>query len=439
MSIKEQTISGVKWTTVTTVTLALLSLIKIAILARLLSITDFGLMALISFVLGFAGLFMDMGLTTAILHKQNISKNEYASLYWINLIFSIVLFLIIMALSPLIARVYLEESLTFLIPLASLSIILSAIGQQFKTIKQKNLNFRFIAVTEIIAAFVGLFVGVIMAENHYGVLSLVYAALAQYTVSNLIYFVEGIRSRGLVFHFKFQETKEFLRIGMYQVGGQIVNYFNRDIDILLIGKFLGTEILGGYSLAKQLVSKPMMILNPIVTTVASPVLALLQKDKNELKNKFLYFLNVISTANFIAYLLMGIFAYPIVYLIYGIDFIHIVVIVQILSIYMFLRSTGNPIGSLVIATGRTDLEFYWNLFVLFITPIVIFIGAQYSVELVALLLVFVMLLLLYPSWRFMVAKMINVSFREYVISLLPRWKRLFILFRDEMKKMVKTG
>ena len=95
MSLKSKTISGVKWSTVSTITLAIVGLLKISVLARFLDAGDFGLMALVTFVLGFMNLFMDMGLTSAILHKQKISNDEYASLYWINIIFSFILFALI--------------------------------------------------------------------------------------------------------------------------------------------------------------------------------------------------------------------------------------------------------------------------------------------------------------------------------------------------------
>ena len=77
MTIKKQAISGVKWTTVSTIIIAISALLKISVLARFLDVSDFGLMALVTFVLGFMDLFMDMGLTSAILHKQNIKKVNF--------------------------------------------------------------------------------------------------------------------------------------------------------------------------------------------------------------------------------------------------------------------------------------------------------------------------------------------------------------------------
>jgi O-antigen/teichoic acid export membrane protein len=395
-------------------------------------------MALVTFVLGFMNLFMDMGLTSAILHKQEVSDNEYASLYWINVVFSLVLFGLISLASPYIGTFYEEPELTTLIPLMAISIMFSALGRQFKTIEQKGLNFKYIALTDIVGAGVGMGVGIILAVKGYGVYALVYAALTQYAISNAIYFGKGMKDRGLLFHFSYGETKPFLKIGIYQVGGQIVNYFNRDLDILLIGKFFGSEVLGGYSLAKQLVKRPMRILNPIITKVASPVLSLVQNDKEQLKNKYLSFLNLVSTANFTAYSLLALFAYPAVLVFYGSDFSSIVIIVQILSGYMYLRSIGSPIGSLVIATGRTDYDFYWNLLVLLVMPLAIFVGAQFYVEMVALSLFLTMILLTLIAWRFLIFRLVKANFLEYAKALIPNFKRVYKLVMKELNRN-KTG
>lgn len=430
MYLQSKTVSGVKWNTLSTIFLALFGIVKISILARFLDSSDFGLMAIVMFVLGFMDLFMDMGLTSAILHKQKISDNEYDSLYWINIIFSLILFILIAIASPLIASFYQEPELSSLIQLMAISIILSALGRQYKTIEQKHLNFKYIAIVDIIGAVAGLLVGIVTAVQGFGVYVLVYSALVQYSISNGIFFIYGIRKRRLSFRFRYKETKPFLKIGIYQVGGQVVNYFNRDLDILFIGKLFGTEILGGYSLAKQLVQRPMQIFNPIISKVATPILAIFQNDKEQLKNKFLSFLNNLVTVNFIAYFLLILFAYPVVMLFFGNDFLNIIVLVQILSVHMFFRSVGSFLGTLITATGRTDVEFYWNLFVLLVSPIVIFIGAQFSVEKVALSLVISMIILFYPSWKLLVYKNCGASFREYLNSYKPRWGELASLFKN---------
>ena len=418
---KSKIVSGIKWTTIGTIVIALTALLKISILTRFLDKADFGLMALIMFVLGFTDLFTDMGLTSAILHKQNISKKEYASLYWFNIGFSLLLYGLLFVVSPFIAGFYEEPRLIILIPLLGLNILASAIGRIFKTMEAKDLQFKYISIFEIFSAVLSLIIAVILAVNNFGILSLVYSALLQYALQNLLYFIYGFRKYSLLFHYRFAETKPFLKIGIYQVGGQVINYFNRDLDILIIGKAFGQDVLGGYSLAKQLVYRPTQILNPIFTKVAGPVLAKMQFDLVELKKNYLKFLNYVMSVNIPVYLILIIFAPLIVEVFYGSGYENIVLLVRILSVYMLFRAIGNPIGSLVIATGRTDIEFYWNLISLFVLPGAIIIGSLYSIEVVAIAMTISMLILLVPSWYFLVYKLTGATLKEYLNSLLPKF------------------
>ena len=425
MSLKNQTIKGVKWTTVSNIVIALSSIVKLSVLARFLDKTDFGLMALVNVVLGFMTLFMDMGLTSAILHKQNITQNEYSSLYWLNIIFSVLLMFLIMVLSPFLASFFEEKELTVLLILMSLSLFISALGRQFKTIKQKALEFKFISIVDIGAVVISLILAIILALLDYGVYTLVFSALINFFLTNTIYLIVGIKSHPITLHFRWKETQSFLKIGMYQVGGQVINYFNRDLDTLIVGKVLGAEILGGYSLAKQLVFRPASLINPILTKVAAPALAKLQSSKDQLKAGYLKLLNIVSTLNFLAYVLLTILAYPVVLFLYGNDFIHIVPLVQLLCIYMYLRSLGNPVGSLVTATGRTDLEFYWNLVSLVIIPTSVYFASFYGIFGVLTVLITYRLLIFYPFYRLLVRKMIDVSFTEYSKSILIKPNQYF--------------
>lgn len=420
MSIRKHAISGVKWTTVSTITLTVVNLLKISVLARFLDKSDFGLMALVTFVLGFMNLFMDMGLTSAILHRQEISKQEYASLYWINIFFSILLVGLIIVLSPLIAGFYDEPELKILIPIMSISIMLSALGRQFRTVEQKELHFKYLGVVDIISAICGLITGVVLAVLGYGVYSLVFGSLVIYAVSNVIFFIKGLSRSGMLFHFNYSETKPFLGIGIYQVGGQIVNYFTRDIDVLIIGKIMGTEVLGGYSLAKQLVRRPLQILSPIITKVGVSIFPKYQNDHFALRKYFTKLINANGSISAFVWGAIAILAPYLVIIFYGKDYMSIVPYVQLFTLLTYLRHMGGIVGILVITTGRTDYEFYWNILITLFTPIAVFIGAQYSVQLIIILMAAMQLLLLIPGWYVFYKKLINLDFLPFFKSnLLP--------------------
>ena len=98
MSLRNEAISGVKWTTVSSVIVAVLHLLQLSILARFLEPSDFGLMALVMVVIGFSQAFLDMGISAAIIHKQEITKDQLSTLYWTNLLAGFILFVIISAL-----------------------------------------------------------------------------------------------------------------------------------------------------------------------------------------------------------------------------------------------------------------------------------------------------------------------------------------------------
>ena len=414
MSVRGQVTKGVKWTTISTVVLAVVAILKISVLTRFLDKSDFGLMALVTFVMGFMQLFNDMGLTSAILHKQDITKKEYASLYWINWMASIILYGLLLSITPFVAKFYDEQLLNKLIPLIGLNLLISAIGRQYKTIEHKYLYFKSISIIDITSAVASLIFSITLAIKGYGVYALVYSLLMQSILSNLIFFIIGMRKYGLLLYFRFYDTKPFLKIGMYQVGGQVINYFNRDLDILLIGKFFSADVLGGYSLAKQLVFRPAQIINPILTKVASPALAMFQKNKQDLKNKYLKLVNIVASINIPVYIGLIVFAPLAVRILYGTGFDDIVILVRILSIYMIFRSLGNPIGSLVIATGRTDLEFMWNALTLLILPIFIYIGSLISIVWVTICITFAMVFLYFPAWKLLVNKMTDASLKEYL-------------------------
>jgi O-antigen/teichoic acid export membrane protein len=252
---------------------------------------------------------------------------------------------------------------------------------------------------------------------------LVYSALLQYLVQNTLYLILGLKKYGLKLHFNFGETTPFLKIGMYQVGGQIINYFNRDMDILLIGKFFNSDVLGGYSLAKQLVSRPAQILNPILLKVASPALAKFQENMLQLKTNYLKLVGWVGKLNFAVYGAVALFAPIIVQLLYGTGFEEINPLVRILSVYMIFRAIGNPVGSLVIATGKTHLEFLWNMITLLVLPIFIYSGSIMGIEEVAWALTLAMAILFIPSWRLLVYKMTGATFREYLWAIVkPSFK-----------------
>lgn len=417
MNLKAQAVSGVKWTTFSTMITTILQLLQLAILARFLEPSAFGLMALVMVVIGFSQAFLDMGISNAIIHKQEISKEQLSTLYWVNVLAGFLLFCIIALIAPFVSNFYNEPELTTLIIIVALTFIIQPFGQQFMILWQKEMRFSEIAKIDIANKFVSLLISVYFAYKGYGVYALVYGTLAGMILQTILFIYKGLKEYKPSFVFKIKEIKEFLSFGAYQMGEKTINYFNSQIDTILIGKLLGMEALGIYSIAKQLIMRPAQIINPIITKVTFPTMAKVQDDTDRLKSIYLKTMNYLSSINFPIYAFLFVMAPDLVPLIFGSKWNEAIVIVQILSIYGAIRSTGNPVGSLMLAKGKANWGFYWNLGLFFYVPFGIYLGSFYGLIGVSWALVVIMISLIIPNWYFLVRPLCKANFLEYHIEI----------------------
>jgi O-antigen/teichoic acid export membrane protein len=153
VSLRLQAAGGVKWTAASMITTTVVGLVQLAVLTRLLTRADFGLMAMIMTVIGFAQVYGDMGFSSAIIYRQDATRDQLSTLYWANLIGSFGIFVSSSpsshrsrprsSASPTCSRPMLVASLIFLI---------TPFGQQFQMLLQKELLFRRLAAIEISAA-----------------------------------------------------------------------------------------------------------------------------------------------------------------------------------------------------------------------------------------------------------------------------------------------
>ena len=414
MSLKQKAISGVKWTTLSTVITTILQLLQLAILARFLDPSAFGLMALVMVVVGFSQAFLDMGISNAIIHKQEITKDQLSTLYWVNVLAGFALFIVISAISPFVASFYHEPELTMLIILVGVTFLIQPFGQQFMVLWQKEMRFSEIAKIDIVSKFISLIVSVYFAYEGYGVYALVYGTLAGVVVQTILFLYKGLQEHKPSFVLKLSEIKEFLSFGAYQMGEKTINYFNYQIDTILIGKLLGMEALGIYTIAKQIIMRPAQIINPIITKVTFPTMAKIQDDTPRLKNIYLKTINYLSSVNFPIYAFIFIFAHDIVMVMFGEKYFEAIYIMQILAIWGALRSIGNPVGSLLLAKGKANWGFWWNLGLLFYVPVGIYVGSHWGLEGVSWALIFLSFPLgMIANWYFLVKPLCGAGFVEY--------------------------
>ena len=364
------------------------------------------------FVINFTNIFVEMGFTAAILNRQKATDKEYSSLFWFNLIISIILYLIIFFLSSVISNFYEESELKFIITVLGSNIILLSIGRVNRTILQKNFKFKKITIIDVIGSLFGLILSIILAINNYGIYSLIYGTLISSFISSSLFLF--FRINKIYFQLYLYELKPFFKVGGYSLLSSILSFFSTDIDVLIIGKTLGPKALGFYSLSKQIVLKVFSVINPILTNVLTPVLSSFQDQKNKTKSIFLKTTSYLSLINLPIYLLIMVLSQEILVFIYGEEYVVAKLILSSLAVMYYINSINNPVGSLQIATGKTDIGFKWGVISLLISPFVIYLASLIDIETVAISRMILILVMLIPLWFVQLKPMVKITLQEYL-------------------------
>ncbi len=331
------------------------------VLARFLAPADFGLMAILVAVTGFCQVFMDAGISYAIIQRQTISHTQLSSLYWLNIASGIVLCGLVYAAAPLIAAFYERPEMTGMMRLLSTVFVIISVGNQYRILCQKELQFARMAIAESAAAIVSFGSAVAAAITGYGVYALIYGFITQALMSSLIFLFVGLKHHhrpALVYDHK--SLKGFFGFGLYQMGDRALNYLNNYIDSLLIGRFLGMTALGHYNLAYQLCILPVLRINPILNKIGFPVFSKLQDDPQQ---RAIYYTNFLRVACLIITPLMiflFFFSQPIVNIVFGKGWESTAHLALILAPIGIIKAIAAPGGALLLSTGRADIGFYWN-------------------------------------------------------------------------------
>lgn len=414
MGLFKTALNGAVWTTVSTAVRSVVSIFQVSILTRFLEKGDFGIVAIATLFIGFSSIFLDLGISIGILHKQEIKRSEYSSLFWLNIISGIIITLVLFLAAPIIASAYKEPELVRVIRFLSFSTLLASIGNQHRIVQQKKLRFKLISIIEIATAILTIIVAATLAINGYGVYSLVYSTLFNYAFLNIAFLIIGLsQDANIYLHFNFRETIPYLKIGGYQLGAQTLDYFSSEIDTIIISATLGKETLGVYSLCKRLVVALYAAITPIYSKVLIPLISSIQNEKERVITAFSNVIRTVSILNFPVFTVVAICSPAILYVLYGSQYLDASFVLAILALHYGYLSKGNPEGSLQVAFGRTDVGLYWTICRIIIYSMAIYIGCQFSVEGIALSLLLVNFISAPIAWFINIKQLIPVGFWDY--------------------------
>lgn len=421
MNLRQRTFSAVRWTTFGTAIRALTQIVQVAVLARILSPGDYGLLALVTAVLSFANVFSDFGVNIAFVQRRDVTQEHRSSLFWFNVAVSVGLMLIVMVMSPLFASFFSDERLLPLMMISATTFVIGSLGVQVRMSAEKALQFRQITILEVAATLIGFAVALLSALSGWGVYALIMGGITNAFVSTTlawIYLAKGWRPD---WRLEWNDIRSYLGFGGAMVVNNIVDRVNENIDLFLGGKILTVEQLGLYSIPRNLILQITSAINPVITRVAFPLIAEVQNDVARVRSIYLRAMNMTASINAPIYIGLAFFGTDIVRVLLGPGWDRSGVILQMLALWGGLRSLGNPVGSLLYGLGRADLSLKWNLSMLLIfPPVLIWSASAFGPEGMALNRGVVMALLFIPGWLILIRPLCGAELIEYIsYTLMP--------------------
>lgn len=413
---KKQTVSGIKWNLLNqTITQGITFVISLTLM-RMLAPEQFGLIGMVTIFSGFLTVFRDFGLGNAIIQKKGINIQDKSTIFWVTLVVGFFLSTILVVLSPLLADFYDEPRITSIARALSLLFFLQALGSTHNALLRKKLLYKNLFWVNTSAVLIGGTAALIAAHQDYGLWALVIQQVVTDLLTTIaLWLVFPFRPR---FIFSLIHLKHHLKFGLPMVGTQSVNYWSRNADNLLIGRFLGADLLGIYSRAYSIMMLPLSRVSGVISSVMFPSLSMIQDDLDRVKKIYLKMSRVIAFFTFPIMGMLIVVAEPFVKLVLGEQWIGMVPVLQILSIVGAIQSVATLNGNIFMSQGKTALDFKVNIVSNFIIVLAFLIGVQYGIIEVAWTYLIAVFIIILPQWYIM-GKLISCKLLEIIKNILP--------------------
>ena len=367
-----------------------------AILARILTPADYGLVAMITVLNGFFSLFSNAGLAAATIQREKLTHAQVSSLYWINVALGTALALMVCAISPGIAWFYGEKALIPIACATSLTFVFAGLTVQHKALLGRKMQFTALSVADIVSCLIGVTTAVVFAALGFGYWSLVMLPLST-SASHLILIRLMMPWRPGRLR-KGTGVRPLIRFGSDILIFDVVNYFARNLDSILIGRVWGRSTLGLYDRAYSLLMLPLNQVNRPLASVAAPALSR-SKDLAR-QNLFLNAIRIVSIASLPIVALIAVFANEMVLLVLGPKWSQCAVLFQLLAVGAAMRALTNPVGWLLVSAGETAKYRRMGIANSLFIVVAFICGLPFGAEGVATAYSVVMVLIFIPLWQY---------------------------------------
>ena len=348
----------------------------ITVLARLLIPEYFGLVAMVAALTNLAVLFSDMGLSAATIQRENISEQQVSNLFWINALIGLAIFMTVAGCAPLICIFYEEPRLTGIALALSISFFFGALSIQHQALLKRHMMFRRLAVVEIAAMLISTLFGIGSALLNAGYWALVFMQI-MLPFSKMIGLWMACPWRPKCWT-RGVGARELFNFGMNVTGFNLVNYFSRNLDKILLGRWHGSGPLGFYSNAYQLVLFPINKINGPITTAVLPALSRLQNDPDQYREYYKNALRIIAAAGTPLVFFLCLMADEVIFILLGDQWGQAVPIFRLLTPAAWCAVTNVATGWVYMSLGHVNRQLKWGIWASVFLCICMILGVRWG-------------------------------------------------------------
>lgn len=358
-SYKERLTSAVSWSVAGQIVSQTLQVGIGIVLARALSPREFGMIGMIGVFTAFSVLLANMGFGSALVQIDKLEDRHLNSIFWLNVMAGAVLAVSLFFAAPYIASFYGHPELKNLSRACAPTLFLQLTTVVPIALRNRSLNFKSLVVMESVAGILGGGVAISLAIGGFGAYSLIAQSLAAaVTSSTLLWRNCTFRpSLGL----DRSAVRQLFGFSSRLFGFQFMNYWMRNADNLLIGKFVGADALGAYSRAYMWMLMPVAQVSQVVSRVMFPALSRVQHDLPRVKRYYLRTISAIALLTFPAMLGLTVVTDLFVSTLLGDNWLDVIPLLQVLGVVGMMQSIGTTTGLIYQSLGRTDLLLRWGI------------------------------------------------------------------------------
>ncbi|MDY0210640.1 MAG: lipopolysaccharide biosynthesis protein [Acholeplasma sp.] len=400
----------------------IINIIVISILSRILTPEIFGIVAIINVFTTLFVLLSDFGLGTGIIQRQDLSKRDINVIFGFSIYVGIFLSIIFIVLSFFIVNFYDNTVYYTICLLLSISVFFNTVNTTPNALLMKEQKFTVVAKRVFLVNLFSAFISITIAFTFRNFYALIFQSIAT-SVAAFIWNISSVKIKPIM-KIDLSTIDKIKGYSGFHFAYNIINYFSRNLDNFLIGKYIGQVELGYYNQAYTLMMYPLNNLTNVITPILHPILTKYQDNKQYIYDKYVQIVKILFYLSIIIASVSFYSTKDIILFVFGDQWESSIIPFKYLAVSLIFQMTVSSAGSIYLSLGKTRLMFISGLVYTSIIIILLLIGISYkNIQIVSLLISLGLIMKFFIDYYFLVKH----GFQKSYLSFLKIFVKGFII------------